>query len=85
MSIGRAVLISGFLGLLVLLLSLGQWQLCRAAEKTRVFDRISAAENLPALTAPIDDRQLEENRYRRLRLRGQYDASQQVLLDNNII
>ena len=80
----RAVLISGFLVLLVLLLSLGQWQLRRAAEKTRMFDRISAAENLPALTAPIDDRQLEENRYRRLRLRGQYDASQQVLLDNMI-
>jgi surfeit locus 1 family protein len=80
----RAVLISGFLLLLVLLLSLGQWQLRRAAEKTRVFDRISATENLPALAAPIDDRQFEGNRYRRLQLRGRYDGSQQLLLDNMI-
>ena len=78
----RAVLISGFLVLLVLLLSLGQWQLRRAAEKTRVFERISAVENLPALTAPVNDQQFEENRYRRLQLRGRYDGSQQLLLDN---
>jgi len=84
MSIGRTVLISGFLVLLALLISLGQWQLRRAAEKTQVFDRISATENLPALTAPIDNGRFEENRYRQLQLRGRYDGSRQVLLDNMI-
>ena len=54
MNIGRAVLVAGFLLLLALFLSLGQWQLRRAAEKTLVFDRFATAEALPDLTTPID-------------------------------
>ncbi len=84
MNIGRAVLVAAFLVLLALFLSLGEWQLRRAAEKTPLFDRFGAGQNLPALTTPIDNRRLDEYRYRTLELRGRYDSSRQFLLDNMI-
>ena len=43
MSIGRILLVLGFFLLLALLLSLGQWQLRRAAEKETLFKQIGAA------------------------------------------
>ncbi len=82
MSISRAVLALGFFLLLALLLSLGQWQLRRGAEKTSLFDQIGTAESLPALTMPVESQRLEEYRYRWLNLRGRYDSSRQLLLDS---
>ena len=84
MSIGRILLILGFFLLLALLLSLGQWQLRRGAEKATLFNQMGAAEDLPALTDPIEDQLLERNRYRRMTLRGRYDSSRQILLDSMI-
>ncbi len=81
MNISRAVLIAGFFLLLALFLSLGEWQLRRAEEKTALFDQIYSTEALPVLTTPIEDSQLEEYRYRRLALRGRYAPARQLLLD----
>ena len=84
MSIGRILLLLGFFLLLALLLSLGQWQLRRAAEKEALFKQIGAAEDFPALTAPIENQLFETNRYRWVTLRGRYDSSRQLLLDSMI-
>ena len=84
MSIGRAVLVAGFFLTLALFLSLAEWQLRRAAEKTLLFDQIGRAEYLPVLTTAIDGERLDEYRYRWLDLRGRYDSSRQLLLDSMI-
>lgn len=84
MNIRGAVLIAGFLVLLALFVSLGAWQLRRAAEKAPLFEQFGTGEDLAAITTPIDSRAVEENRYRRLELRGRYDSSRQLLLDNMI-
>jgi surfeit locus 1 family protein len=60
--------------------SLGTWQLGRAREKQALFDEFEAGgrETLDATGRDF----AELGRYQRVRLRGRYDASRQVLLDN---
>ena len=84
MYIGRAIPAVAFLVLLALLLSLGEWQLRRAAEKAPLFDQFLSGQDLPALTTPVENQWLEENRYRTRELSGRYDSSRQLLLDNMI-
>lgn len=64
---------------LALFLSLGRWQLDRAAEKRALvagFDRGGAAlAELPPGLAPVQ-------RFQRLRAQGRYDPARQFLLDN---
>jgi surfeit locus 1 family protein len=65
------------------LCELGMWQLRRAAEKQNLIDLYQARISL----GPVDWQQLGESdvRYRRVRVRGQYDVSRQFLLDNQIM
>ena len=69
------------LALLALLVSLGRWQLHRAAEKQALFDSFAkgadAARPIDLTTAPVP-------RYRRVQARGHYDSGRQVLIDNMV-
>ena len=70
--------------LLPLLFTLGYWQLQRAEQKeilqkAFVSNSASPAVSLTDLNV-VDD----TNRYRRVYMKGQYDAAHQVLLDNQI-
>jgi surfeit locus 1 family protein len=68
---------------LALLLSLGLWQLRRADEK-RV---VQAAFDAQQSAAPIDLSQLTEQpaQYTRVHLRGRYDNSRSLFLDNRVL
>jgi surfeit locus 1 family protein len=60
--------------------SLGYWQLGRAQEKQARFDAfMSGSEEVVDATGLAFD---ELARYQRVRLRGSYDATRQILLDN---
>ena len=60
--------------------SLGYWQLGRAQEKQARFDAfMSGSEDIVDATGLGFD---ELARYQRVRLRGSYDATRQILLDN---
>jgi len=65
---------------LAFFVSLGYWQLGRAQEKQARFDAFMSAsdEAVPATGLGFD----ELARYQRVRLRGRYDATRQILLDN---
>jgi surfeit locus 1 family protein len=67
--------------LVPLFVSLGFWQLQRAGEKQSLMDQRERRGIEPALTGS-DSWASEQNRYRRVELTGQWDASQQILLDN---
>ncbi len=69
------------LALLPLLLALGCWQLERAEDKRQLLDRHQARQ----AAAPIDVNRLErlqDPAYRRIQLRGRFDAEHSLLLDN---
>jgi surfeit locus 1 family protein len=65
--------------LLVLLVSLGRWQLRRAEEKRVLYDAFDkgadATRTLDGDTPPLP-------RYQHMEARGHYDGSRQVLIDN---
>jgi surfeit locus 1 family protein len=69
------------IGLFAMLVSLGRWQLHRAAEKRALFDSFAAA-NVAA--QPIDVRSPKVPRYSRVEAVGSYDATHQVLIDNMV-
>lgn len=64
---------------LVVLLSLGRWQLRRADEKRVLFDQFDkgsdATRTIDVATPPV-------NRYQHIEARGSYDPSRQILIDN---
>jgi surfeit locus 1 family protein len=75
----RIAMTAAFGLLLAAFVSLGFWQLDRAAEKRALFTQFAAGEtSVGALSA---ESALPEHRYRRLKLSGQYLSSKQVLLD----
>jgi surfeit locus 1 family protein len=65
---------------LAVFVSLGYWQLGRAQEKQARFDAFmsGSADTVDATGLGFD----ELARYQRVRLRGAYDATRQILLDN---
>ncbi len=70
--------------MLVVLLSLGNWQLERAAEKQQLMDSYSRAPRLPLMDIGNLDRGWQDYQYRRVELSGAYDELHQVLLENRI-
>ncbi len=67
------------IGLLAMLVSLGRWQLHRAAEKQALYDSFAsgtdATRSITETTQPLA-------RYQHVEARGRYDESRQVLIDN---
>jgi surfeit locus 1 family protein len=68
------------LALLGLLLSLGRWQLHRAAEKRVLFDEFAAGTG--AVT--LDGATKRLARYQHVVANGHYDAAHQILIDNMV-
>ena len=73
------------LGLVTLFVALGEWQLDRARSKEAQQAKLDAASRLPPLALPAgglaDPAALQ---FRRVVLRGRYDAAGQILLDNRV-
>ncbi|MEO9056058.1 MAG: SURF1 family protein [Steroidobacteraceae bacterium] len=69
------------IALMVMLVSLGRWQLHRAAEKRALFDSFAAAG---VAAQPIDLRAAKAPRYSRVLAVGSYDDPRQVLIDNMV-
>jgi surfeit locus 1 family protein len=65
--------------LLVMLVSLGRWQLHRADEKRALFDAFAQGSDA---TLAIDLHTPPVPRYQHVEARGHYDESRQVLIDN---
>lgn len=75
-----------YLLLIILLISLGYWQLGRAEEKRLILENQaqSAARQLVDLKSVID-LDLEQLRYREVQVSGHYDQAHQYLIDNQIL
>jgi len=67
--------------LIVLLVSLGRWQLRRADEKRALFDSFAAGNDV---TRRIDGSTPPLPRYQHLEADGHYDQARQVLIDNMV-
>lgn len=74
-----------FIGLLILLISLGNWQLSRSEEKAQF---IAAQARYAGVTATLLDLETEGDvkklRFKNVELSGSFDIHQQFLLDNQI-
>lgn len=69
------------IGLILMLISLGRWQLHRAEEKRVLFDSFAAASDA---ARPIDLQSEKVPRYSRVAAVGRYDATRQILIDNMV-
>ena len=69
------------LALIVLLVSLGRWQLRRADEKRVLFDSFAAGTDV---TRRIDASTPLLPRYQHIEAEGRYDQTRQVLIDNMV-
>lgn len=61
---------------------LGRWQLDRAEVNRALEARFDEAATMPVVERPVPDGAVDEYRYRRIRLKGRFEAGRQVLLDN---
>lgn len=83
----RQVAIFGGLLLACLLpafISLGLWQWRKADAKTRLQNELDTRSHDAAIAMPTTPVDGEALRYRRVILRGTFDASRQILLDNQV-
>lgn len=83
----RQVAIFGGLLLAVLLpafVSLGLWQWNKAEQKLQLQGELDRRSGEPAIAMPTTPVDGEALRYRRVILRGTFDAAHQVLLDNQV-
>ena len=67
--------------LIALLVSLGRWQLQRAAEKRVLFDSFAQGSDT---TQSIDGKTPKVPRYSQVEAEGHYDDTRQVLIDNMV-
>lgn len=67
--------------LIVLLISLGRWQLRRADEKRVLFDSFAAGTDA---TQPIELKTPPVRRYQHIEAAGRYDQTRQILIDNMV-
>ena len=67
--------------LIVLLISLGRWQLRRADEKRALFESFAAGTDATRL---IDLGTPRLRRYQQIAASGHYDQSRQILIDNMV-
>ncbi len=65
--------------MLVVLVSLGRWQLQRADQKRALYDAFDKGADA---TLAVDRRTLALPRYQHVEAQGSYDASRQILIDN---
>ena len=73
-----------YLVLLALLISLGNWQLDRAAHKRQALAERAAATRAPVVDLNAGAATLATHEYRRVRAEGTFDEAHQFLLDNRI-
>ena len=73
-----------YIPLLVLLLSLGNWQLERAQEKREALAARAEAFRAPVVDLTETAASLQSHEYRRAVARGDYDTAHQFYLDNQI-
>jgi len=69
------------IALLVLLVSLGRWQLRRAHEQQRLFDEFAAGTDA---TQTLDGKTAPLQRFQRVEANGHYDPGHQILIDNMV-
>jgi surfeit locus 1 family protein len=69
------------IAMIVLLISLGRWQLRRADEKRVLFDSFAAGSEA---ARPIDLATPPVRRYQHVEASGRYDQDRQVLIDNMV-
>jgi surfeit locus 1 family protein len=69
------------IALIVLLVSLGRWQLHRADEKRALFDSFAAGAGA---THPIDLTTPKLPRYSQVEAAGHFDGTRQILIDNMV-
>jgi surfeit locus 1 family protein len=69
------------IALIAMLVSLGRWQLHRAAEKRVLFDSFAAGSDV---TRIIDLKTPKVPRYAQVEAEGHYDDTRQVLIDNMV-
>jgi len=71
--------------LLPLFVALGFWQVQRADEKQALMDARERRAHLPAFDLTAEGVSVEGHRFRPVVVEGTYDASRQLLLDNQIL
>lgn len=74
----------GSLILIVLFVTLGNWQLHRADEKTTLMENRKQKTQEPPLHLTGNEPLTEAHRFRRVELDGLYDSDHQFLLDNQV-
>lgn len=76
-----------YLSLLALLCGLGLWQLGRAEQKQAFLDRQQAATSAEALSlnGQVQILDKEAMRYRSVKLKGHYDTTHQIFVDNQML
>ena len=88
--IGRLQFVAGFWPTLItailipLLISLGQWQLGRAAQKQRLQAEYDLLQEGSAMRVRPVLESAETLRFRRVLVRGQYEPQYQILIDNRV-
>lgn len=72
------------LALIALFVRLGFWQLSRAKEKRSLLNAYNERITQAPLSQLPTETQAEQARYRRVSIVGRYDATRQILLDNQV-